>query len=74
MSDINNLFTSLENIPLFRPIYIYKKQYQKNKMEKNGKSVNVYTETYKINYKKIVLVYIIYSICIYLFLKFVYKM
>ena len=59
---------------LFRPIYMYKKEIEKKVMEKNNKRINVYVEKYKVSYKKIIIMYIMYVIIIYLMLKYVYKL
>jgi hypothetical protein len=59
---------------LFRPIYMYNKNIEKKLMEKNNKKVNVYVEKYKISYKRIIMMYILYVIIAYLILKYVYKL
>jgi len=59
---------------LFRPIYMYKKEIEKKVMEKNNRKVNVYVEKFKVSYKKITIMYIIYVIITYLMLKYVYKL
>ena len=53
---------------------MYKKEIEKKVMEKNNRKVNVYVEKFKVSYKKITIMYIMYVIITYLMLKYVYKL
>ena len=69
-----SLIISLLIFPLFKPLYMYKKEIVKEKVERGGKIGTVYKEKYKISIKKIAILYILYSIIVYLMLRFVFKM
>lgn len=60
--------------PLFKPLYMYKKDMEKNKVEKAGRMITVYTEKYKLSIKKIVILYLIYVAVLFVLLKFVLRM
>jgi len=57
----------------FKPIYLYSKKLEKTKIEKDGKSINVYVEKYKLNYKKVIIFYILFSLVSFAVLKYIWK-
>ena len=60
--------------PLFKPLYMYKKETEKNKVEKSGRMVTVYSEKYKISIKKIIILYLLYVSILFIVLKFIIKL
>lgn len=71
---IVSLVLPLVIFPLFKPLYMYKKEVEKDKIEKAGRMVTVYKEKYKLSYKKLVILYVIYTAAIFVLLKFILKL
>jgi uncharacterized membrane protein len=72
----NAILSSLAGLIIilgFKPIYLYSKKLEKNKIEKDGKSINVYVEKYKLNYKKVIIFYILFSLLSFTVLKYIWK-
>jgi hypothetical protein len=71
---IFSLIGALLFFPLFKPMYMYKKELSKDRVEKGGRMVTIYTEKYKISIKKVLILYLIYVAIVYTVMRFILHM